>query len=84
MVFSHTREGGKMINAKRTKQNWTIGSTVKVGFMSLEVIDTLAVKDGLPDLYLMRKGNVYYEFIPHNGLSRLNASELANIWKRVS
>jgi hypothetical protein len=37
----------------RTKQDWSIGNTVKVGFMTL----------------------VEYEFIPHNGLSKITEEE---------
>jgi len=42
----------KMINAHRSKQDWSIGNTVKVGFMTLKITDCKAVKDGLPDIYL--------------------------------
>ena len=60
-----------MIN--KTKQNWTPGSTVKVGFLSLRVIAARAVKDWLPDIYTMESldGSKRYEFIPHNGLVRI-------------
>ena len=57
-----------------SKQNWTPGETVKVGFMTLKVISCQAIKDGLPDVYTLASldGSRRYEFIPHNGLSRIS------------
>ena len=57
----------------KTKQDWTIGSTVKVGFLSLRVTAVRAVKDWLPDIYTLTSldGSKTYEFIPHNGLTRI-------------
>ena len=60
---------------RRTKQAWDIGKTVKVGFLQLEVVDMKAVHDYLPDLYLLRRGETYYRFIPHHGLTRLEQRE---------
>jgi hypothetical protein len=56
-----------------SKQNWDIGNMVKVGFMFLKVLSVEAVKDGLPDIYILEnpKNGKKYEFIPHNGLSAL-------------
>lgn len=58
----------------KTKQNWQIGGQVKVGFLSLIVRDVKAVKDGMPDIYTLTSldGSRVYEFIPHNGLNRIN------------
>lgn len=59
---------------RNSKQDWTVGSTVKVGFLSLVVESVRAVKDGLPDIYTLRSANgKLYEFIPHHGLSRIEA-----------
>ena len=56
-----------MVN--RTKQDWSIGNVVKVGFMKLQVESVKAVKDGMPDIYtLISEKGKKYEFIPHNGL----------------
>ena len=57
-----------MINA--SKQNWSIGSMVKVGFMTLKVLEVSAIKDGMPDIYILEnpKNGKRYEFIPHMGL----------------
>jgi hypothetical protein len=56
---------------KNSKQDWAVGSVVKVGFMKLRVIGIRAEKDYLPDIYDMESldGRKRYEFIPHNGLS---------------
>lgn len=56
-----------------TKQNWEIGATVKVGFLTLRVVSVRAVKEGLPDIYTLENldGTRLYEFIPHNGLTRV-------------
>ena len=60
----------------RTKSGneWIPGSVVKVGFLSLRVVDCRAVKDGMPDIYTLVSldGSKSYEFIPHNGLTRIN------------
>ena len=57
----------------KTKQDWSTGSTVKVGFLSLRVLGVRAVYDGLPDIYTLESldRRKRYEFIPHNGLSRI-------------
>ncbi len=56
-----------------SKQNWTIGQTVKVGFLTLRVVSARAEKDYLPDIYTLESldGSRQYEFIPHNGLTRI-------------
>lgn len=62
---------------RNTRQNWQVGATVKVGFLSLRVLDVAAVKDWLPDLYLLESldSTKLYRFIPHNGLVRLERKE---------
>lgn len=56
-----------------TSQTWTVGSVVKVGFLSLRVCAVRAVVDGLPDIYTLTSldGSRQYQFIPHHGLTRL-------------
>ena len=56
-----------------SKQDWSIGALVNVGFMkNLEVLKIEAIKDGLPDIYTLRSAKgVLYEYIPHNGLFRI-------------
>lgn len=60
-----------MIN--RSKQTWQPGHTVKVGFLLLRVVSARAEFDGMPDIYTLESldGLKRYEFIPHNGLTRI-------------
>lgn len=57
-----------------TKQSWGIGDKVNIGFMKgLTVLSIMAVKDGMPDIYTLEgKEGKLYEFIPHNGITRIN------------
>ena len=55
----------------RTKQDWTQGSTVKVGFLTLEVVDRIPTPgDFRPDAYrLWNPANgKKYPFTPHHGI----------------
>lgn len=59
----------------RTKQNWTPGSIVKVGFLTLKVVAIEPTPgDWKPDAYHLESmdGSKWYRFVPHNGLERLN------------
>lgn len=60
---------------RNTKQSWTPGATVKVGFLTLRVVSARAEHDYLPDIYTLESldGAKRYEFIPHNGLNRIYA-----------
>ena len=51
---------------KNSKQNWNIGSTVKIGFLELRIIGVKSIVDGLPDIYELEnlKGDKLYEFTP--------------------
>jgi hypothetical protein len=57
-----------------SSQDWSVGATVKVGFLQLRVLGVRDVYDGMPDIYDLESldGSRQYEFIPHNGLSRIN------------
>ena len=57
-----------------TRQDWSIGCVVRVGFLRLRVLGVAAVKDGLPDIYTLESldGAKVYRFIPHNGLERVS------------
>lgn len=57
---------------RRSKQSWEVGSTVKVGFLTLTVVAKVATPGNyLPDQYALTNGKgTYYCFIPHNGLTR--------------
>ena len=58
---------------RHSTQQWTPGATVKVGFLKLIVQSVRAEYDGLPDIYTLVSldGLKTYEFIPHNGLTRI-------------
>ena len=57
----------------KSKQDWSEGSTVKVGFMTLTVKALIPTPgDWLPDKYLLESSNgTQYHFTPHNGLERI-------------
>ena len=57
-----------------SKQDWSPGSIVKVGFLVLRMIRVEAVFDGKPDIYTLESldGSKKYEFIPHMGITRIN------------
>jgi len=62
-----------MIKTRKGGQEWSIGAVVKVGFMSgLRVLAIRAEFDGMPDIYTLESENGrVYEFVPHNGLTRI-------------
>lgn len=63
---------------RNSKQNWTAGQTVKVGFLSLMVLAAIPTPgDYAPDAYLLAGKNAFYQLVPHNGLTKLDASEAA-------
>jgi hypothetical protein len=62
----------------RTKQDWTIGQAVKVGFLTLIVKAAVATPgDYLPDAYILTNvtGTKLYKFVPHNGLQSITVDE---------
>jgi hypothetical protein len=72
-----------MIN--NSKQRWEVGQTVKVGFMSLTVLAAIATPgDYKPDAYILFSKEKFYQFVPHNGLTRLqNIYDLESAIKQV-
>jgi catalase len=65
-----------MIN--RSKQNWTAGTTVKVGFLSLMVVQCIPTPgDYAPDAYILinTAQTQLYKFVPHNGVEKLTLAE---------
>lgn len=66
----------------KTKQNWTTGQIVKVGFLSLIVKSAVATPgDFLPDAYILtnQAGTQLYKFVPHNGLEKIDVSDAKEI-----
>jgi catalase len=62
----------------RSKQDWTVGATVKVGFLSLTVVAAVATPgDYAPDAYILanKAGTQLYKFVPHNGVEKISADE---------
>lgn len=61
---------------RNSKQNWTVGQTVRVGFLSLVVVAGLeASGDGNPGAYVLTSGSQLYSFVPHNGLTKISDEE---------
>lgn len=62
---------------KKTKQAWEVGQQVKVGFLAgLTVIAAVATPgDFAPDAYVLLRGEQFYSFVPHNGISKISADE---------
>lgn len=50
----------------KTKQDWSVGNTVKVGFLSLRVT---AIKNN--EYFLVSTKGVEYSFTPYTGLIKL-------------
>jgi hypothetical protein len=57
---------------QNSKQKWEVGQTVKVGFMSLQVVAKVPTPgDYMPDAYALKNAaGTFYRFVPHNGLVR--------------
>lgn len=58
-----------------THQNWSPGSTVKVGFLRLRVICSIATPGNYrPDEYALESldGRAFYRFTPHHGIVRVD------------
>jgi uncharacterized small protein (DUF1192 family) len=62
-----------------SKQNWTVGSTVKVGFLQLKIVAAIPTpNDSLPDVYFLTNlaGDKLYQFVPHQGLTAASLDEV--------
>ena len=60
-----------------TKQQWAVGESVKIGFLTLRVTGIeLTPGDYKPDAYLLcglgANESRKYRFVPHHGIERLN------------
>jgi len=67
---------------RKTRQNWTAGQTVKVGFLALTVKAAIATPgDFLPDAYILanQAGTQLYKFVPHNGLEKISPEEARSL-----
>jgi hypothetical protein len=53
-------------------QSWAIGSTVKVGFLTLTVEHKILTPSNEPDIYRLRSASgARYDFVPHGGLHKV-------------
>jgi hypothetical protein len=69
---------------RNTRQNWQIGSIVRVGFLQLKIVAAIPTpNDSLPDLYFLTNlaGDKLYRFVPHQGLTRV---ELADVEQKIA
>lgn len=60
---------------RNTRQNWTVGSTVRVGFLRLRVLASIATPGNYrPDEYALESldGRAFYRFTPHHGIVRVD------------
>lgn len=58
------------------KQDWSVGQSVRVGFLNLTVIAGLeATGDGLPGAYILTNGTQIYAFVAHNGVRKISDEE---------
>ncbi|HEX8894453.1 MAG TPA: hypothetical protein VF783_14075 [Terriglobales bacterium] len=72
---------------QRTQQDWSVGSVVKIGFLSLTVKAAIATPgDFKPDAYILvnKAGTQLYKFVPHNGVEKISPFEaremIADSW----
>jgi len=65
------------------RQSWETGAIVKVGFLTLKVLEKVATPGNwLPDQYALSSldGSKFYRFVPHNGLARCGSLAEARAW----
>ena len=65
-----------------SRQNWTVGSSVEVGFLTLIVRDAIPTPgDYAPDAYILsnQAGTQLYKFVPHKGLSKISQVEVEEL-----
>ena len=62
----------------RSSQDWSSGSIVRVGFLRLRVLCSIATPgDFRPDVYALESldGRSFYRFTPHHGIERVDTRE---------
>lgn len=64
-----------------TKQNWTAGQLVKVGFLANLLVVAVVPTPGdyAPDAYVLSRNEQFYSFVPHKGLSKIGADEARDL-----
>ena len=64
---------------RNSKQQWTPGQQVRVGFLTLTVRTAVATPgDRAPDAYILANlaGTQLYKFVPHQGLEKISTSDV--------
>ncbi len=66
---------------QNSKQTWEIGQQVNVGFLKgLTVLaKVMTPGDYAPDAYVLARAASFYSFVPHNGLTRIEQHEAAEM-----
>ena len=69
---------------RHNRQDWSVGKTVRVGFLELVVLATVPTPgDFQPDAYVLTgRGGQTYSFVPHRGLHKHPSVEEAAAWLR--
>lgn len=68
---------------KTSRQDWSQGQTVKIGFLSLVVLAVVPTPgDGRPDAYVLARGEQCYKFVPHFGIERITRQEAEDLWSQ--
>lgn len=81
IVSSHQGQAAKRTEIrviKNSKQNWSKGQTVKVGFLSLIVQAAIATPgDHAPDVYFLsnQAGTKLFQFTPYQGLESVTPEQ---------
>lgn len=62
---------------RKSKQVWEVSQQVNVGFLKgLTVIAKVATPgDFAPDAYVLSRGEQFYSFVPHCGISKISNDE---------
>ena len=64
----------------KQKQDWSNGNMVRVGFLTLTVVEKVAtVGDYKPDFYILQSPKKLYQFTPHHGLVSCDGMTLEQI-----
>jgi len=64
---------------RNSKQVWQPGELVRVGFLrDLRVVEAIATpRNYAPDQYVLYRAGVWYRFVPHRGIERMDSRESA-------
>ncbi|MGT2505708.1 hypothetical protein [Cupriavidus basilensis] len=63
----------------KAKQSWEAGQQVKVGFLAGLTVIAKIPTPGAPDAYVLVRGEQFYSFMPHNGISKIDHAEARDL-----